>query len=168
MSEATQTTEAFSGKVIARLLNITERRLQQLAREGIVPKAARGQYPLAGCIRGYITYLQNSGGSADTQDPDRMAPFLRRAHYQGELDKLKLMEQRRELIPRLEAEQEMAALLKIVAECLDTLPDILERDCGLPPHALVKLEACLDRTREDLHVRLVEPDDVDGTARTGA
>lgn len=49
----------FPAPVIARLLNITERRLQQLAKEGIVPKASRGRYPLAGCVRGYVTYLQD-------------------------------------------------------------------------------------------------------------
>ena len=99
-----------------------------------------------------------------------MPPFQRRAHYQSELDKLKLQEQRRELIPRLETEQEMAGLLKIVAQCLDTLPDILERDCGLPASVLVKMEEVLDQAREDLHLRLAEEDkrDVRGAAGPSA
>ena len=38
MSENAQATQAlFAGGVIARLLNISQRRLQQLAREGVVP-----------------------------------------------------------------------------------------------------------------------------------
>lgn len=35
--------------VISKLLDITPRRLQQLAQDGIVPKADRGRYPLVGC-----------------------------------------------------------------------------------------------------------------------
>lgn len=157
----------FSGAVIARLLNITERRLQQLAREGIVPKVRHGEYPLAGCIRGYITFLQkgNAGEGADVTDPDKLEPFKRRAFYQGELEKLKLETERRELIPRIEVEQEMAAQLKVTAECFDTLPDILERDCGLTPAVLSKVEACLDRAREELYRRMTEEEgDADSAA----
>jgi phage terminase Nu1 subunit (DNA packaging protein) len=148
----------FPARIIARLLNMTERRLQQLAREGIVPKAARGQYPLAGCVRAYITYLQ-SQGQVDSSNPDRLSPFQKRAHYQAELDKLKLESERGELIPRIEVEQEMAGLLKVVAETFDTLPDLLERDCGLAPKHLARVETALDRARETLYERLGQDDD---------
>lgn len=155
----------FPARIIARLLNITERRLQQLAREGLVPKAARGQYPLAGCVRSYIQYLQNAG-QVDTSDPDKLSPFQKRAHYQAELDKLKLEQERGELIPRIEVEQEMAGVLKLVAECFDTLPDLLERDCGLPAKVLVRVEEALDRTRGDLQARMMAADDdADSTVR---
>jgi hypothetical protein len=44
--------------VIARLLDLTERRVQQLARDGIIPASARtgperGRYDLVGTVRGY-------------------------------------------------------------------------------------------------------------------
>lgn len=45
--------------MIARLLGLTERRLQQLAKDGIIQKSGRGRYPLAGSVRGYINYLQS-------------------------------------------------------------------------------------------------------------
>ena len=45
-------------KTIASILNLTERRVQQLAHEGIIPKAERGKYDLIGCVRAYIKYLQ--------------------------------------------------------------------------------------------------------------
>lgn len=158
MNEQSAATPVFSAKVIARLLNISERRLQQLAREGIVPRASRGKYPMAGCVRGYIKYLQEGGGCGSVSaDPDQLNPFMRRAYYQGELDKLKLQQERHELVPRIEAEQEMAALLKIAGECFDTLPDVLERDCGLTPKALARMENHLDKAREDLYKRLSAP-----------
>jgi hypothetical protein len=37
--------------VIARLLDLSERRVQQLSREGVIPKAERGQYDLVGAVR---------------------------------------------------------------------------------------------------------------------
>jgi phage terminase Nu1 subunit (DNA packaging protein) len=160
-----QTQGLFAAGIIARLLNITERRLQQLAREGIVPKAARGQYPLAGCVRAYIQYLQNSG-QTDSSDPERLSPFQKRAHYQAELDKLKLEQERGELVPRIEMEQEMAVVLKLVAECFDTLPDLLERDCGLTAKMVGRVEEALDRTRGDLYSKLTAgTDDADSAVR---
>lgn len=147
----------FPGKIIARLLNITERRLQQLAREGIIPKADRGQYPLAGCVRGYVTYLQNAGVNAEGNlDPEKLDPFKRRAFYQGELDKLKVAVERSELVPSFEVEQMFATVFKQVAEFFDTLPDILERDCGATSQMVLKVEALLDRLREELHKQILE------------
>ena len=45
--------------VIARLLDLSERRVQQLSREGVIPKAERGQYDLVGSVRGYVRYLRD-------------------------------------------------------------------------------------------------------------
>ncbi len=43
---------------LAKLFDLTERRVQQLARDGIIPKATRGQYPLIESVRGYVRFLQ--------------------------------------------------------------------------------------------------------------
>lgn len=44
---------------LARLLNVTERRVQQLAKDGIISKPLKGKYDLVGCVQGYIRYLQD-------------------------------------------------------------------------------------------------------------
>ncbi|MEH6833997.1 terminase small subunit, Nu1 [Falsihalocynthiibacter arcticus] len=46
-------------KTIALLLKVTERRVQQLAQEGVIPRGDRGRYELAGSVQGYIAFLQN-------------------------------------------------------------------------------------------------------------
>ncbi len=56
--------------VITSLLDISERRVQQLSRAGVIPKAARGRYELIGSVRGYIRHLREVNikggkGSAD-------------------------------------------------------------------------------------------------------
>jgi phage terminase Nu1 subunit (DNA packaging protein) len=48
-----------SPKVIAQLFELTERRVRELAAEGVIPKPHRGQYDLIGCVRGYIRFLKS-------------------------------------------------------------------------------------------------------------
>jgi len=43
---------------IAKLLMLSDRRVQQLTKEGVIPKAERGRYELAPAVQGYIRYLQ--------------------------------------------------------------------------------------------------------------
>ena len=44
---------------MAKLLQITPRRLQQLVSEGVIPKISRGRYELAPVVQGYIGYLRD-------------------------------------------------------------------------------------------------------------
>lgn len=49
---------AFPARIIASLLELSERRLQQLVAEGWIPRPQRGQYGLRDSVRGYIRYLK--------------------------------------------------------------------------------------------------------------
>lgn len=159
----------YPGSVLAKLLNITERRLQQLAREGIIPKSNHGKYPLAGVIRGYVIYLQNAGVNAEGNvDPEKLEPFKRKAWYQGEHDKLRLQIERSELLTSLDVEQTFGATFKLVADFLDTLPDILERDCGANAAMITLIEKRLDKLREELFRAIMERcGDAAGAAEVG-
>jgi len=56
-------------KTIAKLLDLTERRVQQLAREGVIPKAESGRYDLVQAVRGYVKYLRDRAvGEVSTAD----------------------------------------------------------------------------------------------------
>lgn len=64
----------FPAGVIAQLLGITTRRLQQLADGGFVPRSGRGQYPLIGSVQGYIRYLkEHSKESNRSSEHQRLA-----------------------------------------------------------------------------------------------
>lgn len=120
----------------------------------------RGAKPV-GKHRGHDQYLCRDvvaalSGSAEPVDPEKLSPFNRRAWYQGELDRQRLQQQRGELIPQLELEQEMAAVVKILIEASEGLPDLLERDCGLPGPVLARVEQTIDKVREEMHKRLLE------------
>jgi phage terminase Nu1 subunit (DNA packaging protein) len=48
----------YPAKFFAELFGITERRVQQLAKDEVIPKRGRGRYPLVGTVKGYLNYLQ--------------------------------------------------------------------------------------------------------------
>lgn len=123
----------------------------------VQPSGKRGGYPVYRLKDALPALL----GAGNGQDPDTMDPYKRKAHYQGEHEKLKLQVERRELITRIETEQEMAAMLKTVGEFYDVLPDTLERDCALSPATLQRVEEALDRSREELYLRLAAEEDED-------
>ena len=86
--------------VIARLLDLSERRVQQLSREGVIPKAERGQYDLIGSVRGYVRYLRDQALKAQAGAPDyaaERARFIRAradlAEMEAEEDKQMFMEE---------------------------------------------------------------------------
>lgn len=53
---------------LAKLLMISERRIQQLVLEGVIPKTEHGRYELAPAVQGYIKYLQNRATMAGADD----------------------------------------------------------------------------------------------------
>jgi hypothetical protein len=52
---------------IARLLNLTPRRVQQLAKEGHFPQSRRGHYEVVPTVQGYCRYMQGIVGGVDDE-----------------------------------------------------------------------------------------------------
>ena len=84
--------------VLAKLLDLTERRIQQLAKQGILSKTAHGKYDLLTAVREYVRYLHQMNEPSH-EDPDKMAPKERLDWYRGEMEKIRLAEARGKLIP---------------------------------------------------------------------
>lgn len=129
---------------------------KRIAAARLQPTGKRGGHPVyrLGELHEAVYQAGEDGGT----DPDKLEPFQRKAHYQAEHEKLRLQVERLELVPRIEVEEEMARIAKIVAQCFDTLPDRLERDCGVTPLVLAKIERYLDEVREELHKAAVRQD----------
>ena len=64
--------------VLASLLGLTATRVQQLAREGVIPRAARGKYPVRSGVRGYVEFLRRSSAGPENVDPEKLEPFKQR------------------------------------------------------------------------------------------
>src|SRR2546421_10366169 len=90
------------------------------------------------------------------KDLERMTASGRLTLARAQVMEFRVAKEARRLIDFLEVEREQARIFAIVARCFDNLPDVVERDCGLPKHALVRLEARLDQARTELHAALVD------------
>lgn len=140
--------------------------VRRLAAANIQPSGKRGGHPVYR-LRDLLQAAVVTTDEGDL-DPDKLKPFERHAWYKAEREKLQLQVERGELLSSLHVEQRYAALFKSVSEMFDTLPDVLERDCGATPMQLAKIEQRVDEVREELYSHLVETADDDaGTAEVG-
>lgn len=106
-------------------------------------------YELRDVVRAFAEAAQSD------QDPDKLDPFARHAYYKGEHEKLRLQQERGELLSRIEVEDSVARERKVVAHHLDTFPDRLERSGLADPRQIQLWEDELDRMRRDLYRAVV-------------
>ena len=121
--------------IIARLLDLTERRVQQLAHDGIIPPAARtgpqrGRYDLVGSVRGYVRYLRDQAtraqsGSTQSGSADFGVERARLIRAKADLAEMDAGSRRSDLLPAAEVEAAWAATLARLRTRLLVLPDRL-------------------------------------------
>ncbi|PWG16095.1 terminase small subunit, Nu1 [Salibaculum griseiflavum] len=111
--------------VIARLLDLSERRVQQLSREGLIPKAERGQYDLIGSVRGYVRYLRDQAQKAQAGAPDYASERARFIRARADLAEMEAEEKRHALIAADQIEAAWIAVLALLRTRLLALPDRL-------------------------------------------
>ena len=64
--------QTYPVAIIAKLLDLTPRRIRQLVDEGVIQRAEKGRYELVPSVRGYIRYLRDRAIGADAL-PDESA-----------------------------------------------------------------------------------------------
>lgn len=111
--------------VIAKLFDLSERRVQQLSREGVIPKAERGQYDLIGSVRGYVRYLRDQAVKAQAGAPDYAAERARFIRARADIAEMEAEEKRRSLIAADQIEAAWIAVLALLRTRLLGLPDRL-------------------------------------------
>ena len=111
--------------VIAKLLDLSERRVQQLSREGVIPKAERGQYDLIGSVRGYVRYLRDQALKAQAGAPDYAVERARFIRARADLSEMEAAQKRRSLIAADQIEAAWIAVLALLRTRLLSLPDRL-------------------------------------------
>jgi phage terminase Nu1 subunit (DNA packaging protein) len=84
---------------IAKLLNLTPRRVQQLAREGVIPRAEKGKYDLIRTVRGYVKYLQEQVELRRVEPSGLHEERMRLLTAQAEHKELEVAALRRSLLP---------------------------------------------------------------------
>ena len=104
-------TPTYPVSTIAKLFNLTERRVQQLASEGVIPKPERGKYDLVASVRGYIAYLQDRAFGKEITHVDAHQERARLLKAQADKTELEVKTLKSELIPSNEVEAQWAGLV---------------------------------------------------------
>lgn len=89
---------------------------------------------------------------------DEMDPHDRKAWYQSERERLKFEQETSQLIPASDVRREFSAMAKAIVQVLETLPDILERDCALQPAAVARVQTIIDDVRDQIAQRVFDAD----------
>src|ERR1700744_5731074 len=92
-------TGSYPLSTIAKLLNLTERRVQQLAKEGIVVRDGKGKYDLVGSVRGYVKYLQDRSLGKDLAPIDSHIEKARLLRAQADKTELEVKALQKNLLP---------------------------------------------------------------------
>jgi len=110
---------------IAKLLDLSPRRVQQLSKEGIIPRSERGRYELVPSVRGYVNYLRersiDNGSSVVSLDDARK----RKTNAEAEMAEIELAKARASVVNIRDVRKQWD---KVMGECrtrILALPTIL-------------------------------------------
>ena len=114
----------LSLSAISQLLKLSERRIQQLAKDDVVPKAQRGEYDMIPCVHGYIDYLKAKIGGEYTAE-DLAINRNRLLKAQADLAEIEKQKQEGELITKEEVKKNWLNLLSVLKTKLLSMPNKL-------------------------------------------
>jgi len=110
---------SFNIEAISKLLKLSERRIQQLAKDNIIPKAERGKYDLVSSVHGYIDFLKaKAGGDFTAEEVLKNKNKLLKA--KAEIEKQKATG---ELIPKEEVKRTWLELVHKIKQKLLSIPN---------------------------------------------
>lgn len=137
---------------LARLFNLTERRIQQMARDGIIPKPEKGKYDLIGCTRAYIKYLQERASGREVEPQDAYLERARLLKAQADKTELEVKSMNGEVVPSEQVEMLWSGLVAAFRAKMLAMPT----RCALRVMNLKtypEIESCL---RDHVHEALTE------------
>lgn len=142
-------TPTYPVATIAKLLLLSDRRVQQLTKEGVIPKAERGRYELAPAVQGYIRFLQERSLRSDSSPIDYRTEKARLTKAQADLAEIEAANARGEVAPVAQIERAWANF------CAETRV----RARNIPERVVSSLVGCTDE-REIKAILLREIDQV--------
>lgn len=89
-------------------------------------------------------------------DPDKLQPKDRLDHYRAEREKAKWELEQRVSIPAPEVEAVVAEAFKALSQGLDSIPDVLEKDCALGAKEVELAIDVVDGIRYSLYEKLLD------------
>jgi phage terminase Nu1 subunit (DNA packaging protein) len=107
---------------LAKLLCITPRRVQQLAKEGVLPKSAHGEYELVPAVQGYIRFLQEEARQGVNGSPEMADSKIRLAKAKADIAERKAQIMQRQLVWTHEVLKSWSLLLSEFKTQMRNLP----------------------------------------------
>lgn len=138
----------YGASFFASLFKISERRVQQLAKEGVIPKIGQNQYPLLGTVKAYVSFLKDSGSG--TSSDDYKDGRARKMQAEAQAKEIANDVRAGSLYEKIDSDQKLAEAFKIFQQSVLTLPDVAERDAGLNAEQVDFLINICDGTLEVL------------------
>ena len=105
---------------IAKILNLSVSRVQQLAAGGIIPKPEKRFYDLEACTTAYIRYLRKLGENSGSLSLAEIR--TERESIRKEREKLKLEFERKNLVPRDKAVEWLCTHISMAKQGFWSLP----------------------------------------------
>lgn len=134
---------AYPASTLAKLFRLTERRVQQLAKEGILVKTTHGKYDLVGSVQGYVKYLQDRAvgrqDAAYTDPTDIRLERKRLIKAQADNAECEHQVRRGTLVALDVVEQVLNEVAVLYGSSLDALPGRLAQElAGMSDPAVIK------------------------------
>jgi len=147
---------------IAKILNLTERRIQQLSQEGVIPKNERGRYDLENSVRGYVQFLQDRASGQSLESADYHKERARLTKLQADEKSLLLEQLRGKLLTVEDVSETWVEMITNARAKLLSLPNKMAGQVtGL--QEMAEVEALLKTTIYEALTELADPyNEVDG------
>lgn len=154
-------TTRYPISTMAKVLNLTERRVQQLARDGIIPKPEKGKYDLIPCVIAYIKYLQERSVGKDAAPQDTHLQRARLLKAQAEKTELELATMRGNQVTVEQVEKDWMSMVTTVRSKLLAMPSKLAFQVITfdKPH---EAETCIKRAVYETLTELADPNSYEG------
>ncbi|MES1927528.1 DUF1441 family protein [Salinisphaera sp. T31B1] len=130
--------------------------MNRLNEADIRPVAKQGNAPLYALKDAGPALFAHHFATGNALDPDTLDPQSRKAWYQSENERLEFEKAQRHLVPDADVAAEQALLVKAIVNGLDSLPDVLERECGLNAEQLEAVVAEIDAMRDRVYIEASE------------
>ena len=150
----TKTDASKTAKQLASILDITDRRIQQLAKIGVIPRVARGRYPLYPSILGYIKYLRELSLEADAPSDIKDAK-LRSERARAEILELEAAQKASELIHKDHVTRVWTSITGLIKAKSLSLPTKVAADL-FAARNINEIRAILDRAVHEILIELSE------------
>jgi phage terminase Nu1 subunit (DNA packaging protein) len=129
---------------IAKILSLSERRVQQLVKEGILPTPTDGSYHLSGCVEAYQQYLMKKQLTKNGSSTDLATEKLRLLKAQADKAELELEALKGKYIEVTEVEFEWSNLLLAFRSKMLNMPSKLACTLAAAGSDFAKLEQILE------------------------